>query len=184
MKSVLYFSLFMLLLIPVLKAQEHIKYTTAQAHSHNDYEQKFPFYSAYNEKLGSMEADIFLRNDSLFVAHNLKDIRSDRTLSALYLDPLNAQIKKNGGKIYAEGNQEIQLLIDLKTNSEQTMPVLVKVLEKYQSVLSPKGPVKIVLSGNTPSPVDFQKYPDFIYFDGRPEISYTPAQLARIGLIS
>jgi len=184
MKSVLYFSLFMLLLIPVLKAQELIKYTTAQVHSHNDYEQKFPFYSAYNEKLGSMEADIFLRNDSLFVAHNLQDIRSDRTLSALYLDPLNAQIKKNGGKIYAEGNQEIQLLIDLKTNSEQTMPVLVKVLEKYQSVLSPKGPVKIVLSGNTPSPVDFQKYPDFIYFDGRPEISYTPAQLARIGLIS
>lgn len=184
MKSVLCFSFFLLLSVPVLNAQGLIKYTTEQAHSHNDYEQKFPFYSAYYEQFGSMEADIFLRNDSLFVAHNLKDIHSERTLSALYLDPLNTQIKKNKGHVFAENTQGIQLLIDLKTNSEQTMPVLVKVLEKYQSVLAPKGPVKIVLSGNTPSPADFEKYPDYIYFDGRPEINYTPAQLARIGLIS
>ena len=150
MKSVLYFTFLMLLSVSVLKAQEPIKYTKAQAHSHNDYEQKFPFYSAYYQQFGSLEADIFLKNDSIFVAHNFKDIRPERTLISLYLDPLISQIKKNKGNIFGGSDQEIQLLIDLKTTSEETMPVLIKVLEKYQSVLSPNGPVKIVLSGNIP----------------------------------
>ena len=37
-------------------------YSTANAHSHNDYEQKQPFTLAYNELFGSIEADIFLVN--------------------------------------------------------------------------------------------------------------------------
>ncbi|WP_221391922.1 alkaline phosphatase [Dyadobacter sp. NIV53] len=165
-------------------AQSSRTYTTAQAHSHNDYEQKFPFWSAYNQQFGSIEADVFLKNDTLFVAHNAADMRSDRTLTTLYLNPLFAGISKNNGAVYPTRTDTLQLLIDLKTNAKETIPVLVKELEKFNKILAPNGPVKIVLSGNTPPPAEFEKYPEYIYFDGRPETEYTTYQLARIGLIS
>lgn len=40
-------------------AQEK-EYTVANAHSHNDYEQPNPFFEAYGEQFGSIEAAIFL----------------------------------------------------------------------------------------------------------------------------
>lgn len=159
-------------------------YTTAQAHSHNDYQQKLPFWSAYYQQLGSIEADVFLKNDSLFVAHNAADMRSDRILTSLYLNPLFSLIKKNNGYVYTASADTLQLLIDLKTSGKETIPVLVRELEKFKNMLAPNGPVKIVLSGNTTSPAEFANYPKYIYFDGRPEIEYTPQQLSRIGLIS
>src|SRR4051812_7321262 len=42
-----------------LHAQQK-SYTVANAHSHNDYEQPTPSWTAYNEGFGSIEADIFL----------------------------------------------------------------------------------------------------------------------------
>ena len=78
----------------------------------------------------------------------------------------------------------MQLLIDLKTSGEETLAALVKVLEPHQKLLAPTGTVKVVVSGNVPDPSLFDKYPSFIYFDGRPENTYTPQQLAHIGLIS
>ena len=36
------------------------KFTLANVHSHNDYEQKVPFDLAYRNQLGSIEADIHL----------------------------------------------------------------------------------------------------------------------------
>jgi hypothetical protein len=40
-----------------------ITYAVSNAHSHNDYEQKIPFWIAYNHGFGSIEADIFLLNE-------------------------------------------------------------------------------------------------------------------------
>lgn len=169
---------------PFLMAQDLGTYTTSGAHSHNDYEQRFPFWSGYYQHFGSMEADVFLKNDTLFVAHNAKDMRPERTLSSLYLNPLLSQIRKNQGTVYPNSRDTLQLLIDLKTPARETMPGLVKELAKYEDLLVPKGLVKIVLSGNVPSPSEFSEYPPYIFFDGRPEVAYTPAQYARIGLIS
>jgi alkaline phosphatase len=73
-------------------AQSPLRYTTAQAHSHNDYEQNIPFLRAYYQQFGSIEADIFLRNDSIFVAHDQKYINSKNTFQALYLKPILEQI--------------------------------------------------------------------------------------------
>ncbi len=183
MKSIFYFTLFTLFSF-FTKGQNSNTYTTTNAHSHNDYEQNIPFFSAYYQHFGSVEADVILRNDTLFVAHQESDMHGDRTLESLYLDPLTAMIKKNNGQLFKDGNQSIQLLIDLKTSSALTMPVLVKALQRYESILAPKGPVKVVLSGNTPSPADFEKFPAYVYYDGRPEVQYTPSQLERVGLIS
>jgi len=159
-------------------------YTSAQAHSHNDYEQKKPFWEAYQQQFGSIEADLFLVNDSLYAAHQEKDIAGDRTFTKLYLQPIVQQIRKNDGGIYSQKDIQLQLLIDLKTPSEETLAALVKILEPYKSFLAPRGSVKIVVSGNTPAPENFDKYPAFIYIDGRPEVTYTSKQLERIGLIS
>lgn len=167
-----------------ISAQTIPAYTTAQAHSHNDYEQKRAFKEAYEQQFGSIEADLFLVNDTLYTAHNADDIIKDRTFTKLYLNPILAQIKKNEGGIYAQKDLTLQLLIDLKTPAEETLAALVKILEPYKDLLAPKGTLKIVVSGNTPAPEKFGQYPSFIFFDGRPEITYTPIQLVRIGLIS
>lgn len=157
-------------------------YTAQNAHSHNDYEQAQPFHLAYSQGFGSIEADVFLRNDSLFVAHEYKEIQSDRTLESLYLRPILAVLKKNKGIIYP--NYPLQLLIDLKTDYHSTLPVLETVLKPVQEHLYPEGSVKIVISGSLPPPEDFKQYASFIYFDGRPEISYTEEELERVALIS
>ncbi|OYY13818.1 MAG: hypothetical protein B7Y69_12385, partial [Sphingobacteriia bacterium 35-40-8] len=65
-------------------------YTTANAHSHNDYEQNKPFTLAFNELFGSIEADIFLSNGAILVGHNLKDLNPNRSLENLYLAPMAA----------------------------------------------------------------------------------------------
>ena len=83
-KRVTFFALAMLS-FQALHAQDIKAYTTAQAHSHNDYERRGAFQDAYNQQFGSIEADVFLVNDTLYVAHNLKDVKPKRTLSELYI---------------------------------------------------------------------------------------------------
>ncbi|SEI45202.1 Glycerophosphoryl diester phosphodiesterase [Dyadobacter sp. SG02] len=173
-----------ILSIPFIAAQGVKSYSTAQAHSHNDYERARPFEDAYEQQFGSVEADVFLVNDTLFVAHNLKDIRPGRTFSALYLLPILQKTEQNSGRIYAQDNVPMQLLIDLKTEGEPTLAALIKVMEPHKDLFAPTGSVKVVVSGNVPDPSLFEKYPNFIYFDGRPEKVYTPAQMAHVGLIS
>lgn len=165
-------------------AQTNRVYTTAQAHSHNDYEQENPFREAFNAEFGSIEVDLYLVNDSLFVAHDLKDINPERTFTKLYLNPILGEIKKNNGSVYKKRNASLQLLIDFKTPSETTLKALVKILDPFKKYFAPSGSVTILISGNVPAPEDFKKYPTYIQFDGRPETAYTTAQLAHIGLIS
>lgn len=181
------FTLFLFgIIIPLqfAAAQSVKSYSTAQAHSHNDYERARPFEEAYEQQFGSLEADVFLVNDTLFVAHHAKDIRPHRTFTALYLLPILQKTEQHNGRIYPNDNVPLQLLIDLKTEGEATLAALVKVLEPHKHILAPQGSVKVVVSGNVPDPGQFEKYPKFIYFDGRPENVYTPAQMAHIGLIS
>ncbi|GAA4443960.1 hypothetical protein GCM10023091_33430 [Ravibacter arvi] len=158
--------------------------TMSRAHSHNEYLQQQPFRSAYNHGFGSVEADLFYRNDSLFVAHEKREISPDRTFESLYLDPIIRICRENNGNIAADSSRRLQLLIDMKTPYGETLALLVRKLAPYREFLSPAGKVKIVVSGNTPPPSAFGQYPDYIFFDGRPEIDYPAPALARLGLIS
>ncbi len=184
MKSIVTAILVFLTLHHISVAQTIASYTTAQAHSHNDYEQNRPFKEAYDQNFGSIEADLFLVNDSLYTAHNREDIKSDRTFYKLYLHPILTEVKKNNGRIYPMESTSMQLLIDLKTPAVETLKALVAQLTPYKEILAPRGSVKVVISGNTPAPETYDLYPDFIYFDGRPEVVYNSEQLQRIGLIS
>ena len=84
-------------------------FTVANLHSHNDYEKPFPFWEAYNQGFGSIEADIFLVNDSLMVSHSFKDIQRDRRLETMYLQPLDSLIKKNELRAYPGSDQVLTL---------------------------------------------------------------------------
>jgi len=158
------------------------KYTTANAHAHNDYEHPIPFYTAYYKNFGSIEADVFSRNGQLYVAHNEKDIDTARTLTRLYLQPLREMIRKNNGQPFKNG-QPLQLLIDFKTDSIVTMQTLVQQLQQYPDITSnPK--VQLVISGSQPIPAQWAQYPAFILFDGKQSLTYNNAQLDRVPLCS
>ena len=85
--------------------------STYQVHSHNDYAQEFPFWGAYVGGAASIEADVFLKNNILYVTHSEAEILPENTLERLYLQPL-AGLARTGDL------RKLQLLIDIKSDAE------------------------------------------------------------------
>lgn len=155
-------------------------------HSHNDYYRQNPFYDAYGQRFGSIEADVFCIEGELYVAHDRDKIEDGRTLKTMYLEPIKKVMKDNGGSCYGEG-QSLRLLIDLKTGYRETLPVLIGQLNEYgENFDAKKNPdaVKVVVSGSMPPPAQFGEYSGIVWFDGRPNIEYSPEQLERVAMIS
>ena len=128
-------------------------------HSHNDYNQTIPFWDAYSNGASSIEADIFLRNDNLYVAHDQQNIADSRTIESLYLKPLETALNMKYKK-----EQQLFLLIDIKTDAEPTLNKLISILKKYKTITENQN-IKIIISGNRPNSDTYSKYPDFINFD-------------------
>lgn len=128
-------------------------------HSHNDYKQATPFWLAYENGLHSIEIDLFLKNEFLYVTHSKKEIIKEHTVENLYLNPLKKIITKQPGL-----DKKLQILIDLKSESKITLNRLIKTLNQYPKIINHKN-ISIVISGNRPDPDDYIKYPDFILFD-------------------
>lgn len=126
------------------------------AFAHNDYWHKHPLHDALQNGYTHIEADIFLRNKKLIVAHFLPFFKKQRTLERLYLEPL-CHLVNNQGQIFKGYNTPITLMIDIKSRSNDTYKVLKPILEKYKDMLSSyeNGQVHyrmvtIVLSGHKP----------------------------------
>jgi alkaline phosphatase len=156
-------------------------------HSHNDYSQPIPFFSAYNARMNSIEADVFLSGNELFVAHELKQIVPGKTLKSVYLEPLYKLYKKNGNQPYPNEGRSLELVIDIKENYAKVIPEIIRQLQGYKDMIDPalsKKPVKIVLSGDLPVASLYANYPAYLSFDGRPGIAYTAGQLKRVAMIS
>lgn len=125
--------------------------------AHNDYRHKHPLYDALENGFTNIEADIFYKNGRLIVAHVFPYFKNKRTLEALYLQPLLERVNANNGEVYTGYRNPVVLLIDIKTNAEETYQALKPLLEKYRSILSgyENGKmvyraVTIVLSGHKP----------------------------------
>jgi alkaline phosphatase len=159
------------------------KYSTANAHSHNDFEQKSPFYAAYSAGFGSIEADIYLVDGQLLVGHEKNQLTKERTLQALYLKPLAEKIQQNHGQIFSEKNKPLNILIDCKTDGVAALDVFTILLKKYNPLITNRN-LRFVISGNRPPETDYHLYPDYIQFDGRLGIHYTPEVLSKIAIIS
>ena len=179
--------LFLILILFGVFTSAKAQYTTLNAHSHNDYEQKIPFYLAYNAHFGSIEADIWAVKEELFVAHNKSAIDTSKTLDHLYIQPIVELFKKNGGKVSDDPSYTFQLLIDLKTEVEPTLTLLSEKLKQYPDVFDPAvniNAVRITITGNRPDPSKFKNYPPFIFFDGNVAKRYDTEQLKRVGIYS
>ncbi|HOK78354.1 MAG TPA: hypothetical protein PLW35_11615, partial [Verrucomicrobiota bacterium] len=68
----------------------------ARAHAHNDYEHARPLLDALECGFCSFEADVHLVDGELLVAHDRIRTRPERTLTALYLEPLRRRVLENG----------------------------------------------------------------------------------------
>ncbi len=145
----------------------------SNAHAHNDYEHERPLLDALDHGFCSVEADIHLVNGALLVAHDADKVDPEKTLQKLYLDPLRARAKANGGHIYPDGPRFI-LLIDFKTSGEETYAALRPVLDVYKEMLTRFTPdsteeraVTVILSGSRPVDVLRAEPERYAAIDGR-----------------
>lgn len=144
-----------------------------QAHAHNDYQHDRPLLDALDHGFISIEADVHLVGDSLYVAHDLEEIRPGRTLERLYLEPLRERVQRRGGAVYPSGAPLI-LLIDIKSEAEATYRVLHGLLRSYADILTrfesadvEDGAVTAIVSGNRPRDVMLREPVRFAAYDGR-----------------
>jgi len=126
------------------------------AHAHNDYKHKHPLCDAMRCGFMSFEADVFLKNGKLIVAH-LSPFLKYKTAEELYFKPLYDSVIKNKGSVYASGTSPVILLIDIKSDAGKTYEALKPLLEKYAAMLTwaangtvHQGAVTVILSGHKP----------------------------------
>src|SRR5579859_3771841 len=168
---------------PIQSDAQALHYTVANTHSHNDYEQPTPFWMAWQQQFGSIEADIWLVGGRVLIGHDREEIKMGRTLEEYYVKPLLACIEKYHGHPYADTSRHLQILIDVKEDSVATLAALIALLDKYPA-LEHCSCLKWVISGNRPDPSLYVSYPPFIAFDGILHAQYTPEELSRIAMMS
>jgi alkaline phosphatase len=149
-------------------------------HSHNDYRQARPLQEALACNVFSIEADIFLYQGQLRVAHDEAELPNAPLLDSLYIQPLLRWFKANPA---GDSNYFPFLLIDIKSNSAAVLPALVKLLEPYPTLFNPQR-MQVVISGDRGVQKDWSFWPGYFLFDGRPGETYDTATLARVGFIS
>lgn len=127
------------------------------AFAHNDYCHPHPLFDALDNGYTNIEADVFLEEGDLIVAHYYPFFRDEKTLESLYLNPLAQLIAQNKGQVYKGYNTPVVLLIDIKTGANNTYAALKPLLEKYRDILSVydhgkvvQRAITIVLSGHKP----------------------------------
>ena len=108
---------------------------TLRLHAHNDYLHSRPLLDALDNGFCSVEADIYLVDAELLVAHDRSKVQPGRTLQKLYLDPLRDRVRKYGGRVYP-GGPEFTLLVELKDDWHTSYSALRKVLTSYAEILS------------------------------------------------
>ncbi|NAZ82107.1 hypothetical protein GTR02_09785 [Kineococcus sp. R8] len=149
-----------------------------QAHAHNDYEHDRPLFDALDQGFTSVEADVYLVDGELLVAHDPEDLDPARTLQALYLDPLEALAEAGDGSVYPGHDAPVQLLIDIKTEAVPTYRRLNAVLAGYRSTMTrftmtddgydaEPGAVTAVVSGNRPLDLMARQHVRYAGYDGR-----------------
>jgi alkaline phosphatase len=166
------------------RTQTKIQYSVQNAHSHNDYEQPRFFFDAYKAGFGSMEADIYLVDGDLLVAHGKNEIDPHRSLAAMYLSPLANNLKMNKGYPYKNHQANLELLIDLKDPKDSpAYQKAVTLILSYKALKGSKN-LRITFTGNIPSDSVMAAATGMFYFDGVPGRSYSPDAQKRIYMLS
>lgn len=131
-----------------------------------------PLYSAIAAGCISVEADVWLFEDELYVGHSTASLTRNRTLNSLYVEPLlNILSKQNPTTPFHDGRlslngvfdttpeQSLVLLIDFKTPGIDLWPYVLKALSplrerRYLTHLDGdqivERPITVIGTGNTP----------------------------------
>jgi len=160
------------------------------AHAHNDYAHDRPLFDALDHGFASVEADIHLVDGDLFVAHDSDEIKPDRTLRSLYLEPLKKRIAQNSGRVYPNGPQ-FTLFIDIKTEAVATYKVLSKMLSEYKNIITSFSStsrtdkaIVVYVSGNRPRVFMESEPLRYAGYDGRLTDLQSDAPATLIPIIS
>ena len=139
---------------------------------------------AYRAGFGSIEADIFLVDSVLYVAHDTIELRKKIKLDDEYLKPLLECLRKNNnGAPYADNQKKLQMLIDIKSDSILTLQAFIRLLRKNPELVQ-SGLLSWVITGNRPDASLFTSYPSFILFDAEAHRQYSPAALSKVVMMS
>ena len=181
--------IFALSILVTLTFVAHAQTPLPRAHAHNDYEHTRPLLDALDQGFGSVEADIYLVNGELLVAHDPQDVKPERTLEKLYLSPLKKRFDER--KEILQGLKTLILLVDIKSEAVTTYQALEKKLDPYKSMLTAftsdtieTNAVTIILSGNRPRDNVAAQPRRWVAIDGRlPDLQTNPPR-SLIPLIS
>ena len=146
-------------------------------HSHNDYWRGVPLFEALHFGCTSVEADVWLPPEpkgdddvagDLLVGHDRASLSADRTFPNLYVTPVlelldarNAagRARELRGVFERDPARTLVLLVDVKTDGYETLPVVLAQLEplrsrgylsRYADGTVTVGPVTVVATGETP----------------------------------
>lgn len=104
-------------------------------------DQPVPFYTALSVGCISIEADVWLYNETLYIGHEVSALTPARTFESLYINPiLDALHRQNpsspfvtsptkNGVFDTSSGQTLYLFVDVKTDGLETWPYVVKALE-------------------------------------------------------
>lgn len=161
-----------------------------RAHAHNDYLHDRPLLDALDCGFCSVEADVFLVEGELIVAHTRFWLDPKQTLKKLYLDPLRERVKANGGRVYPDG-PPFTLLIDIKRDGTKTFATLSKLLAQYDDVFSSvkegkvqRKAVTAIISGDRDVNAIKKASPRYAGIDGRLSDLLSDAPAHELPLIS
>jgi len=180
--STYHLPLFILLLLPFTGySQENISERKVvndiihyNAFSHNDYWRSNPLWDALSYGFNCVEADLWLIDNELYVAHDRPEPDPSITFENLYIKPLISHIRTNEGKVYSNSDKPFYLMVDCKTNGEQMYPLLKKQLEPYKDLfcsvtngIYQENAILFFLSGDRPLHTLPGEKNRFIFLDGR-----------------
>lgn len=155
------------------------KYTPADIHSHNDYSRPEAFYHAFNAGAGAIEADVYLRNGKLVVAHDTAAAKQFMSLDKMYLQPILKEFKTRP--------RPLNLIIDLKGEYAPILSKLLVELKPLKDLIhsgNNNNLLNIIITGNRPPPAGYNAYPLYITFDDDLQLPHTPGQWKRVAQVS
>ncbi|WPR75988.1 alkaline phosphatase [Algoriphagus sp. NG3] len=155
----------------------------SKIHSHNDYLRKAPFWEAFANGCASIEVDVILVSEKLFVAHEQESIHQARTIENLYLQPIHQGLQTG---LIADP-MPFFLTVDIKSEPYETLKQLMKSVEPYQDMMynaQHDSGLKLVVSGNRPLPQEYGDYPDYIFFDHQDVEDLGTISLDKVAMVS
>lgn len=114
-------------------------------HSHNDYLQKEPLFTALSYPINALEIDVFWHKNQFIVSHIPLLLNKKPELEALYLKPMLENASKLEHINY--------ILIDIKSTDQNGLLQLNHLIAKYDSIFQKRNNVeeqnkiKVILSG-------------------------------------